>query len=157
MFVGKLQTTWRERSKGTTRVELSEFIAFIDSAGRFWGAPRGFVTDGASFPGFLRYVPTLIALIVAWFTDSFALAFVIATVLQFFTGAAFNDDYLRAAVLHDAAYQYGDRPRALADQMFYEAMREDGTSRIRAAVMWAGVRAGGWVAWNEHRRRDREV
>lgn len=157
MHVGKLETTWRIRSGGTTRVELSGPIAFIDSNGRFWGASRGFVSDGASFPGFLRFVPTLIALIFAALTDSFGLAFLIATALQFFVGAAFNDDYLRAAVLHDAAYHYGDRTRALADQMFYEAMREDGTSRIRAAVMWAGVRAGGWAAWNAHRRRDREV
>ena len=86
-------------------------------------------------------------------------AILLGGLCQLFVGAAFNGDYLRAAVLHDAAYTYQARPRDEADAMFYEAMREDGTSGIRAYVMWAAVRVFGWVPWRQKHdagTRDRD-
>lgn len=64
------------------------------------------------------------------------------------------------AVVHDYLYQlpsWGDR--ALADAIFFEAMGlhqpvlgfEAENAAIRR-MMWAAVRAGGWVPWNKDER-----
>lgn len=70
-----------------------------------------------------------------------------------------------AALVHDFLYQapsWGDRE--LADAIFYEAMGvaqpelgfEPESDGIRA-LMWAGVRAGGWHAWNKTADRARAL
>lgn len=60
--------------------------------------------------------------------------------------------YNRAAVLHDAAYSHEVRTpqditvhftKALADQVFLEAMRADGVGRVRARLMYWAVRIFG--------------
>ena len=59
-----------------------------------------------------------------------------------------------ASIVHD--YLYDARPdnvtRRQADRVFREAMRvaRDPKTRTVRAIMYAGVRAGGWAAW----RRD---
>ena len=69
------------------------------------------------------------------------------------------------AVVHDFLYQvpsWGDRE--LADTIFHEAMGvhqpefgfEPESSVIRG-MMWAGVRAGGWHAWNKTPARARQL
>ena len=63
--------------------------------------------------------------------------------------------------LYDVPYLYFDDAarapqridRAHCDAIFYEALRVQGASIARASVMYAGVRSGGWVAWE----RAREV
>jgi hypothetical protein len=53
-----------------------------------------------------------------------------------------------AAVIHDYLYSKQDVPRSLADAVFREAMGASGEPGWRSWLMWAGVRAGGWLAWN---------
>lgn len=49
----------------------------------------------------------------------------------------------RSAVLHDWLYS-NHAPRAFADAVFFAAMRDEENTFTRA-VMWLGVRLGGWT------------
>ena len=51
----------------------------------------------------------------------------------------------RAAILHDWLY-FSKEPRSYADKVFYEAMKHEEPA-WRRAIMWLGVRAGGWVLY----------
>mgnify|MGYP001593261482 CR=1 FL=1 len=65
----------------------------------------------------------------------------------------------RPSVIHDWLYQrhVAERiERALAAAVFCEAMSADDIEpvpRWQRSLIWAGVRAGGWVAWQNHERR----
>lgn len=67
----------------------------------------------------------------------------------------------RAAVLHDWLYVHPAwEDRALADRIFREAMGADDLApepSWRRALMWAGVRAGGWWAWRNHGKRGQQL
>lgn len=56
----------------------------------------------------------------------------------------------RAAVVHD--YIYTDLTQVFlkrhADQIFYDALLEDGTSKTLAYLMWLAVRVGGKGNWS---------
>ena len=76
---------------------------------------------------------------------------------------------IRSAVIHDFAYQFGfwwmleqgrwvrsDVVRQVVDYVFWESLVADplsGAGRLRAAEMWAGVRAGGRGIWSDAARR----
>lgn len=76
-----------------------------------------------------------------------------------------------AAVLHDAGYfdptimiltgpdSYIEErmDRKFWDKAFYEAMLVKGVSKPVAYTMYKGVRAGGWVAWNAHRKNEKRL
>lgn len=64
--------------------------------------------------------------------------------------------YGNASVIHDWLYWTRCRPRVEADAIFHEAM---GVLRVRALtrlVIWAAVRAFGWLAWIRN-RADRDA
>ena len=65
-------------------------------------------------------------------------------------------DSMRPAVVHDWIYttQPVDVSRADADRIFREALILEEVNPKVAWLQWAGVRAGGWVAWNTHARRN---
>jgi hypothetical protein len=58
-----------------------------------------------------------------------------------------GDTGRKAGVVHDFLYRHRLESRATADAVFREALRADGVPRWRVALMYAGVRLGGWVAW----------
>jgi len=69
-----------------------------------------------------------------------------------------------ASIIHD--WLYDARPdgvtRKDADRVFLEAMRaaNDPRTRVVRGLMYAGVRAGGWLAWrrdSSHKTRGLEV
>lgn len=70
----------------------------------------------------------------------------------------------KPAVVHDCLYKSarlsvegaGSRPvtRKDADDIFKEAMKVAGVGAFDRAVIYAGVRLGGWRAWAGHRRND---
>jgi len=112
-----------QHGPGTWKV-LHEFR--FDSAvlGARLLVPAGFVTDLASVP--------------RW-----PLAFMLA-----------GNAGQAGALLHDWGYSFRLFPRAQADALFFEALTTDGTAvgippepEWRARLMWAGVRAGGWLRW----------
>ena len=57
----------------------------------------------------------------------------------------------RAAIVHDFLYVANGVSRAEADAVFAEAMAVCGVSSWRRRLMYLGVRAGGWKAWNRYR------
>ena len=71
----------------------------------------------------------------------------------------------KASVVHDWLYTNGGLwptsqlaqsgahvTRKQADDVLYEAIVCTGEPRWKAWLIWLGVRAGGWVAWNKHRK-----
>ncbi|MNC39249.1 hypothetical protein D3C75_878980 [compost metagenome] len=94
-------------------------LTYTAASGRSYIVPRGFVTDLASIPRLLR--PAL---------DQ-------------------NGASRRPAVLHDALYCRKSTTRQQADDLFYEALRAEGVGHLTALLMYAGVRAGGWLYWNK--------
>lgn len=63
--------------------------------------------------------------------------------------------YGKAAVLHDWLYHEQTYTRAKTDKIFLEAMTVLGVSALRKYVIYAGVRLGGWKAWNEHAKENK--
>ena len=63
---------------------------------------------------------------------------------------------LVAFITHDYLYFKGNVTREEADDILYELIRAYGGGWFKAQAIYRGVRAGGWVAWNEHRKRERE-
>lgn len=55
-----------------------------------------------------------------------------------------QDKMNAAAVIHDKLYSCGTHSRAMADSIFYEAMRVSGVAAWRASLAYAAVRACGW-------------
>lgn len=91
----------------------------VYALGRVINVPAGFETDFASVP---RVLWTIVP---PW------------------------GEYFKATIVHDYLYVIGTVPRAEADAIFLELMERAGVSRLRRTVMYLGVRAGGWVGWNQ--------
>lgn len=96
---------------------LAPLVYESDLAGITVTAPEGFVTDLASVP---------------------RLPF--AYLLTGGVGHA-------AAVIHDVLYTKHQVVRSTADDIFHEALLVLGIPRWQAALMWVGVRLGGWIGW----------
>jgi hypothetical protein len=58
----------------------------------------------------------------------------------------------RAFVLHDFLYQSQPYPRQKCDAILAEAMDVLSCQHWYTRIIYLGVRAGGWIAWNAHRR-----
>jgi hypothetical protein len=97
---------------------LAPLVYESDLAGITICAPTGFVTDLASVP---------------------RLPF--AYLLTGGVGHA-------AAVIHDCLYTGHQVTRAVADDIFHEALLVLGVSKWQAGLMWAGVRVGGGGSWD---------
>ncbi len=93
-----------------------------DVAGRIITVPVGFFTDFASVP---RWMPVIYALL--------------------------GDRAHEAAAVHDWLYYSAITTRVIADEVIREAIEVCGISHWQAMLFYWGVRAGGWVAWNDHR------
>lgn len=86
--------------------------------------PVGFYTDFASVP---RFMPIVYACL--------------------------GDTAHEPAVIHDWLYFSAITIRAIADAVLLEAMKAWGMPAWRYYPIWWGVRAGGWKAWNDHRKQ----
>jgi len=60
-------------------------------------------------------------------------------------------------ILHDYLYQTGMFTKNQSDAILEEAMKVLGVSWWRRKSVRAGLFIGGWVAWNEHRKKTRKV
>lgn len=66
------------------------------------------------------------------------------------------------ALPHDILYsseyrlpeQSRDDGRAMADRILFDAAIDSGASRLRAGILYSGVRAGGWCSWSGHNSVD---
>ena len=110
-------------------------LVFVDATGQEWIAPTNTYTDGATIP----------------------------TLLLPFTGGKVKDDFLRAAIVHDAycqrvnklhcPEQYRKRPWQAVHQMFYDACRACGADDRLAGGMFAGV----WVKGPRWDRNGKDI
>lgn len=71
----------------------------------------------------------------------------------------FGNTATRPGVVHDWLYEKGRIDdgiitRVEADTVWNEASDADGQPRVRSRTMWIGIRVGGWVAWNRHRKKN---
>ncbi len=94
-----------------------------DVAAQVFIVPVGFYTD---FESMIRWVPTLYALL--------------------------GDHAHAPAVVHDWLYYSAKTNRKMADEVFFEAMGVIGVPLWKRRLIWSGLRMGGWVAWNKHRK-----
>lgn len=81
--------------------------------------PRYFRYDGASIPA------------AAW-------------VLTF---SPFHPDVMLPSLVHDWMYYNHQQSREETDDLFYDLLRDNGVSYAKASVMWAAVRSGGELFW----------
>lgn len=58
-----------------------------------------------------------------------------------------DNDVAPAATIHDFLYSSMLCARSEADSIFFQALRANGVGWMRARLLWAGVRAGGWTRW----------
>ncbi len=66
--------------------------------------------------------------------------------------AMLGDRAHEPAVVHDWLYYAGITTRSMADDVLMEAMTVLGLSWWQRYPIYWGVRIGGWVAWNTHRK-----
>lgn len=66
--------------------------------------------------------------------------------------AMLGDRAHEPAVVHDWLYYSALTDRHMADNILMEAMVVLGLPFWQRYPIWWGVRIGGWVAWNEHRK-----
>ncbi len=59
-------------------------------------------------------------------------------------------------ILHDYLYFTGIYTRSESDDILEESMKTLGVSWWRRKSVRAGLRLGGWVAWNKHRNRKKK-
>lgn len=110
-----------ERSDG--HFDTSVKIRYRDPNGKVWKAPAETVTDGASIPRLFKG----------------------------FFGGRLNEEYLFAAIVHDAycAAANAESPLYQSERwqdthrMFYNACLNNGASRTKASTMYAAVRLAG--------------
>lgn len=95
----------------------------IHSFGSTYCIPKGLISDGAS-------VPYLIGLIIN----------------------RFDERLLLYSVFHDYCYQTQFMPRALAD-LIYKLGLEKTYNKYVATSFYIALRAFGWIAWYNHKRK----
>ena len=96
------------------RVRLLEELVFIDSHGKKWTAPKGYVVDGATIPEFF----------------------------QDFIGTPYGGQYVLASVIHDVAYDEKKASWQEVHQVFYDAMLASGVEARKASLMYMAVYEG---------------
>jgi hypothetical protein len=116
--MSRFATPLRAEKSGSTWCILQPLIYCSDVAKTVFVVPEGFVTDFASVP-------------------RLPLAFLLT-----------GDSAHEAAVVHDYLYREQQVSRSVADAVFREAAGISGEPGWKSWLMWAGVRIGGWVAWN---------
>ncbi len=132
----------KHNADGRTYTVERDFIFWADKigSGYYVEVPKGFITDLASIRRILQ-----------WLTPK-------------------QGKFDQGAVVHDKLYKDGtcerltkesliseiDIDRAFADKMFYKSMGVLEVHPWRRWLIYYGVRLGGWVAWDRHRRKDKQ-
>lgn len=131
-FTGDLLVKYLDGGKRWEVAEGFTYRVGSPNGAAFVTIPRGFVTDFASMPlGIVFKSP--------------------------------GGKWDKPAIVHDVLYKRGwiDYEKARkrltrkeCDQIFLEAMEVAGVNWLARRIIYAGVRVGGWKAWNEHRKAD---
>ena len=119
---------WNWTVEDELRFSFPRPIRLDPEPGSAWitaAVPAGTATDLASVPRWLR------------------------------SGIGKTGPHVKAAVVHDWIYRDPDHlgfTRAEADRLLHGLALAEGMNRVRAFLMWAGVRAFGWHAWGKGTR-----
>lgn len=70
-----------------------------------------------------------------------------------FIHSAYKGYARTSALLHDYLYRTGEVSRSAADQLFFDLMRAEGVPTNKRRDIYFAVRVGGWVRWNQLRRK----
>lgn len=62
--------------------------------------------------------------------------------------------YQRAACMHDALYASEYFDRKTCDDLFLQAMKDDGVGFVKRRAMYLAVRAAGWLVWKDHSKTE---
>jgi len=104
---------------GTDRFRLGDPLSYYSPRlGKVFTAPFDFDTDFSSIPP------------IAW------------TILKL---TPTSHKVRRAGVIHDYLYRTGIVSRAVADQLFYDMIREEGLGYVRGQLCWQALRVFGGV------------
>jgi hypothetical protein len=98
------------------KLRLLDDFSFRDEHGRVWTAPRGAVLDGWSVPRELRALP----------------------------GLPLDNEYRKAAVLHDFYSRTRTEPWQAVHRMLHAAALAEGIPPAEASVLYMTVYASGW-------------
>ena len=110
---------------GEDEITLLKNLSYYDNRSKqLFVVSSGFICNGASIPRFLWSI----------------------------LGHPFQSDVRRAAILHDFLYRNTIVKRKVADQMFYDAMIEDGCEEAKAQTIHAGVRFGAASVYRKYKR-----
>lgn len=116
-FEGKLVAELLQDGRS---IKLQQPYAYVDRCGRYWIAPSGSISDGASIPAFLWRL----------------------------VGTPLVGKYRDAAVIHDWYCSVRTENYLSVHRMFYEAMIASGVESGVAWRFYLGVRIGG-PSWDE--------
>ncbi len=121
-FVGKFEFV-PPGCKSSGECTLSFDFGYIDPKGVGWQAKAGLKTDGASIPSWAQPI----------------------------IGGAWEEQFVRAAVIHDHYCIRTVRTRSSTHRMFYDALIESGVSRLKALAMYYAVTVGShmWISLME--------
>ncbi len=112
-FEGEVITKWLQDDGQKDRtMELMADFSYVDPSGKRWLAAKGRKIDGASIPSAL-WTGTL--------------------------GSPYVGNYRRATVLHDIGCDDKTEPHQAVHSMFYDAMRCDSVSSLKATIMYRAV------------------
>lgn len=117
-FVGKLEFI-PTGCKSAGECKLAFDFGYIDPRGVGWQAKADLKTDGASIPPWAQPI----------------------------IGGAWEEQFLRASVIHDYYCIRTVRTRSSTHRMFYDALIESGVNRLKALAMYYAVTVGShmWI------------
>ena len=120
------ELTFRVAAGTETSIVLTAELRYRDSFGRLYTVPVGFVSDLASVPVWVRWLPG----VTKWNVSA------------------------RPGVWHDACYRWNELwrvPRAEADHLYMRALMEEGVSMWRAEIQRLALRLAGGGTWERWR------
>lgn len=112
-FIGDVVTKWLDDGR---EMELTEDFVFVDSSGVRYECKKGDIIDGSSIPWYLWSVTAM---------------------------SPFVGKHRKGAVTHDIECKLKRKPYKQVHSMYYKAIRLAGVGKIRAKLMYKGIKIGG--------------
>jgi hypothetical protein len=125
--------------------------------------PKGFVSDGVTVPRWISLVGLLL-LFLSFGLHSFGYGY-----HSYYTGIFGSisilvpmvfpkvGNYMYAAFLHDFLYSKKQYSRAYCDLMFLNALKMLGIPKWRRSIMYAAVRAFGWILRKTREEKKNDI
>lgn len=122
-FSGNLKT----EQLGRWEHRLLEDLVYTDDEVGSIIVPQGYVTDFASVRSLRIWLNPLYATLVGYGNAS--------------------------AAVHDVLYETQIFSRRVADDIFFRALRDEGTALWRAYIFYWGIRLTGWKVFNDYKKK----